>query len=100
MIKIKQPEIDNADLTIFGEWLHKPLLIQTEPYPHIVIDNFLTEKAYETIYNSYPNKPDDTWWYYNNPIEVKYTFDKIDKCHHSIQNYLFALSHSTIHLPL
>jgi len=43
----------------------------------VVIDNFLDENTARNVLEEFP-VPDASWWFYNNPIEVKYTMDHLD----------------------
>jgi hypothetical protein len=47
------------------------------PYQHVVIDNFLDDDTAQKVSEEFPD-PDASWWFYNNPIEVKYTMDRFD----------------------
>jgi Rps23 Pro-64 3,4-dihydroxylase Tpa1-like proline 4-hydroxylase len=41
------------------------------PFPHIVIDNFLDKKLAKELSKEFPNYEDNTWFFYNNPLENK-----------------------------
>lgn len=67
----------------FGEWVNNitdinKTFINNKPFPHIIIDNFLSESFIEKINLEFPTNYDN-WHKYNNPLEVKYTYDSIDK---------------------
>lgn len=47
------------------------------PFPYVVIDNFLNSQIANQVAEEFPD-PDASWWFYNNPIEVKYTMDRFD----------------------
>lgn len=89
-------DINNADLSIFGEWINdKNLNIINEPFDHIIIDNFLNLNSFNKIYDEIPELNEDYYEYYN-PIEIKYTHNKIDKLNTNIKNLFNALSNPKI----
>jgi Rps23 Pro-64 3,4-dihydroxylase Tpa1-like proline 4-hydroxylase len=61
------------------------------PFPHLVIDNFL-EKEYAAKVNDEFPAPDDSWYYYCNPIEVKYVKDKINTLSKSVKDFFYLMS--------
>ena len=61
-------------MSIYGSWFNENISVNTFPYNHIVINNFLNENYYNSLISSLPNEVDDDFWYYCNPIEVKYVF--------------------------
>jgi Rps23 Pro-64 3,4-dihydroxylase Tpa1-like proline 4-hydroxylase len=101
-IKIKEDKLEQVNqtnedvLNYFGEWtkdlniLNKKFL-NALPFEHIVIDNFLSESYANIIHDSFPETFDD-WYKYENPIEVKYTYDDIDKINEQLNNYFYYLS--------
>jgi Rps23 Pro-64 3,4-dihydroxylase Tpa1-like proline 4-hydroxylase len=101
-IKIKEDELekinllDNSILDYFGEWTKNinnlsNKFLNNKPFEHIVIDNFLNENYANILYNLFPEKFDN-WYIYENPIEVKYTYDNIEKLEQPINNYFYYLS--------
>ena len=66
-------------MSIYGNWFNENISVNTFPYNHIVINNFLNENYYNSLISSLPDKVDDDFWYYCNPIEVKYVLDKKEK---------------------
>lgn len=101
MYKITQKDIDNSDTDIFGEWINKtPELkeefIGNQPFPHILIKNFLQDHVIEKIYQELPEFNTDNSWFYNNPIEVKFAKDNLIDLHPVVQNVFYALSHPKI----
>jgi Rps23 Pro-64 3,4-dihydroxylase Tpa1-like proline 4-hydroxylase len=97
MIKIENDSIMNCEYNIFGEWLKDDTLtIETHPYDHIIINDFINEQHYEAIQSTFPKAPNDTWWRYNTPLEVKYTFDNLAEFSPAIKNVFYALSHDII----
>jgi len=52
--------------------------IKNDPYPHIIIDNFLEEKLCKDLEMSFPKHKEDFWLKYNNPVEKKLLYNKLD----------------------
>ena len=80
----------------FGNWvnnidLFKNNFLNGSPFEHVVIDNFLDETYANELYDLFPEKFDD-WYKYENPIEVKFTYDNIDKLDEKMKNYFYYLS--------
>ena len=48
------------------------------PYPHIIIDNFLEDKVCRDLEFSFPNHNEEFWLKYNNPVEKKLLYNKLD----------------------
>jgi Rps23 Pro-64 3,4-dihydroxylase Tpa1-like proline 4-hydroxylase len=88
--------LDNNILDKFGNWvnnidLFKNNFLNGSPFEHVVIDNFLDETYANELYDLFPEKFDD-WYKYENPIEVKFTYDNIDKLDEKMKNYFYYLS--------
>jgi len=97
MIKIENESITKCDYNIFGEWItDNELRIESNPYDHIIINNFIKNDYYEKIQATFPKEPNETWWKYNTPLEVKYTYDNLADFNPEIKNVFYALSHETI----
>jgi Rps23 Pro-64 3,4-dihydroxylase Tpa1-like proline 4-hydroxylase len=104
-IKIKQDKLDEINknhdiLNYFGSWTNdisslRDKFINALPFEHIVIDNFLNQTYANTIHDLFPEQFDD-WYKYENPIEVKYTYDDIDKLNEQINSYFYYLSSNTM----
>lgn len=45
--------------------------LDSKPFNHLVIDNFLTPYIANKIANEFPSFDDDFWYSYNNPLEIK-----------------------------
>jgi hypothetical protein len=45
---------------------------EATPFPHVVIDDFLEDNLARKVADAFPS-PGASWFFYNNPIEVKYT---------------------------
>lgn len=95
-IKITEQDIINCNTDIFGKWINEDIKINTVPFNHCIIENFLNEETYERIFNKYPQKPNEEFWKYFNPLEVKYTLDKFEFIDDEIKNFFFALSHDKL----
>ena len=69
-----------ADLiNIYGDWINQNIKIKNTPFNYIIIDNFLNYNFYNEIIKTLPDKIDENFWEYSNPIEVKYVLDKKEK---------------------
>lgn len=87
--------LDNIS-SYFGTWINdidnlRDKFLNAEPFENIVIDNFLDEKVANELHDTFPSNYDD-WYKYENPIEVKYAYDNIDKVDDKIKNYFYYLS--------
>lgn len=101
LIKINKNHLDKINsldnvLNYFGNWINniddlREKFINAEPFEHIIIDNFLNEKYANQLHERFPNNFDN-WYKYDNPIEVKYTYDKINNLDEKINNYFYYLS--------
>jgi hypothetical protein len=85
-----------SSLKYFGNWINdinklKNSFLNSSPFEHIIIDNFLEESYAEKMYNFFPNVS-SKWYEYKNPIEVKYTFDNINELSTELKNYFYYLS--------
>lgn len=85
-----------SSLKYFGNWINdinklKDSFLNSSPFEHIIIDNFLEESYAEKIYQLFPNIS-SKWYEYKNPIEVKYTFDNINELNTELKNYFYYLS--------
>lgn len=88
--------LDKIVLSYFGNWISNTdslcdLFLNAKPFKHIVIDNFLNEEYANELYDSFPEIFDD-WHKYENPIEVKYSYDNIEKLNICLKNYFYYLS--------
>jgi len=95
-VKITEEDIKSCNDNIFGTWIFNPSTTQqeytkAEPFPHVIISNFLNDEVAKQIANEFP-QVDEKWHSYMNPLEVKYAFDKIDLLKPSIRNIFYALS--------
>jgi Rps23 Pro-64 3,4-dihydroxylase Tpa1-like proline 4-hydroxylase len=84
-------------MKLLGDWINNIELLSNEyknnkPYPYIIINNFLESSFIDNIHNEYSERSTNLsdWHFYNNPLEVKYSFDNINNCGKNIQK-LFEL---------
>ena len=85
-----------SSLKYFGDWINdymkfKDRFLNSAPFEHIIIDNFLEDSYAEKLYKSFPDVSSN-WYEYKNPIEVKYTFDNINELDTELKNYFYYLS--------
>lgn len=92
-MKITDKDIQHSNIRVFGKWLESSIEIQTHPFKHVIIEDFLEEKAFERLFAQYPPKPTKEFWSYSNPIEVKYALDKFDLMGDELKNWFYSLSH-------
>ena len=83
--------------SIFGEWVNdieelNKKFTSNQPFPHIVIENFLTEDCIESVCQDFPEYNEETWHKYENPIEVKYANDRVSTFSPSIKDVFNKLS--------
>lgn len=84
---------------LFGDWIkNEECLKQLQnqykngyPYPHVVIENFLSENCIENILKEFPDKTNNKWKEYKNPIEYKYAFDDIKDMGEITKQVFFSL---------
>jgi Rps23 Pro-64 3,4-dihydroxylase Tpa1-like proline 4-hydroxylase len=100
LIKIDKQYLENMNQKecekYFGSWTNdidnlKNQFLNAEPFENIVIDDFLDISYAEKLSTLFPSNYND-WYKYLNPIEVKYTFDDINKLDDEIKNYFYFLS--------
>lgn len=85
-------KVENSDKNIFGNWLAEEISINKEPFKHCIIDNFLNETSFNVLQSAYPTTPNEGWWKYSNPLEVKFAFDKLESLSDDVKNIFYALS--------
>jgi Rps23 Pro-64 3,4-dihydroxylase Tpa1-like proline 4-hydroxylase len=101
-IKINQDNLEtinlfgNKILDYFGNWTKNIDILSDQftnakPFEHIVIDNFLNDTYAHKLFNNFPENYDN-WYKYENPIEVKYTYDNIEELEESMNKYFYYLS--------
>ena len=97
-IKITEENINNCNTNIFGDWFNnfsnnEDLPINTNPFPYVIIPEFINTEYYNQIKSSLPSEPNETWWKYENPLEVKYALDNLELMDPAIRNIFYSLSH-------
>ena len=67
---------------IFGPWINNVeelsrRFASAEPFSHVVIENFFSDKVAETLLENFPHPTESNapWHHYDNPIEQKYSID-------------------------
>jgi len=104
LVKINKTYLEtiknNNVLNFFGDWVNnieklKHEFLNAEPFENIVIDNFLNNEYAEIIHDLFPTNYDN-WHKYENPIEVKYTYDDISKLPTELTNIFYYLSTDVI----
>jgi Rps23 Pro-64 3,4-dihydroxylase Tpa1-like proline 4-hydroxylase len=96
MEKILISDIQTCNNDIYGEWINKDYTCEHYPIKHIIINNFLNDDVYNLIQQEYPENIDQSWWKYENPLEVKFTNDKINTYSSNIKNLFYSLSNDKI----
>jgi dTDP-glucose 4,6-dehydratase len=101
-IKIKTIELQKIrkldSLSFFGNWINEvdelsASFVNADPFEHIIIPNFLSDEYAEELFQHFPT--DYSGWYkYNNPIEVKYTYDNINEISTPLKHFFYHLSTS------
>ena len=74
-------------MSIYGNWISHNIKLHNFPFNHVVINDFLNFEFYNKLISSLPNNVDNDFWYYCNPIEVKYVLDNKNKFSSEV-NYL------------
>ena len=101
-VKIKNNHLENINeigdkvLNKFGTWTKNIDNLQNQfsnatPFEHIVIDDFLNNDYANKLYDHFPEQFDN-WYTYENPIEVKYSYDNINETEDELKNYFYYLS--------
>jgi dTDP-glucose 4,6-dehydratase len=88
--------------SFFGDWIKNVEELQkkfttAEPFEHIIIPNFLEENYANMLHDNFPEDVDkDHWHKYNNPIEVKFTLDNLEKLPNSLKDIFYLYSTNEI----
>jgi len=100
IVKIDKNYLDEINLLdnieYFGDWINNISSLNKNfseaiPFDHLVIDNFLNETIANELYDKFPNEFSD-WYKYENPIEFKYTYDKINNLDKTLNDFFYHLS--------
>jgi len=92
-IQITEANINNCNANIFGDWFNEKIAIESNPFPYVIIPDFINTEYYNKIKSNFPSEPDENWWKYENPLEVKYALDNLELMDGVISNVFYALSH-------
>ena len=92
-IKITEKNINNCNANIFGRWFNEKIDLETNPFPYVIIPEFINTEYYNQIESKIPSEPNEKWWKYENPLEVKYALDNLELMDGVISNIFYALSH-------
>lgn len=61
--------------------------LEADPFQHVVIDNFLNENLAISLKENFPKPHEKTWWLYDNPLEKKLAFNKINELNLDFSNF-------------
>jgi len=81
---------------LFGKWFqeakesHHQQFLHAQPYPHLVLDDFLEESIAEECAANFPAVDDPIWHIYNNPIEKKWACNRIGNLKSAALREVFA----------
>jgi Rps23 Pro-64 3,4-dihydroxylase Tpa1-like proline 4-hydroxylase len=53
--------------------------LNAKPFHHVVIDDFLNHQFANLLKENFPKPDEKTWWLYDNPLEKKLAFNKIEE---------------------
>lgn len=95
-IKINNIDTKTCNIDIFGNWINNHYKCEEYPIKHIIINNFLNDTAYELIKQEYPENINTDWYKYENPLEIKFTNNNINKYPNNIKNLFYSLSNEKI----
>lgn len=63
-------------MDIIEEVIPNPILSDDYPFPHVIIDNVLSEESFKTLLDGLPEVGKEPWVKYDNPLELKYALNK------------------------
>ena len=98
LFELYSMENKSNKLSFFGDWINhvedlQEKFLNSEPFEHIIIPNFLNEEYAELLHDSFPEDIENGKWHkYYNPIEVKYAFDNIEKLPSCLKDIFYLLS--------
>jgi Rps23 Pro-64 3,4-dihydroxylase Tpa1-like proline 4-hydroxylase len=96
-IKITEEHIKNCNSDIFGKWFtENNINLESNPFPHVIIPEFIEPEYYNQMKSKFPSEPNENWWKYENPLEVKYALDNLELMDDVISNVFYSLSHETV----
>ena len=67
----------------FGSWINtlnelKNEFDQNPPFPNLLIKDFFNHELVEALYDAFPDKTNQNWCIYHNPLEKKYSMNKFE----------------------
>jgi Rps23 Pro-64 3,4-dihydroxylase Tpa1-like proline 4-hydroxylase len=65
---------------------------ENQPFPHIVLDNFVRNDVIGAAEAAFPPPTDTIWYRYNNPLEKKHAFHEVDKLPDPLRTLIRQLS--------
>ena len=74
--------------------IHQKSYQEAQPFPHIVIDNFMDELLLNDVLESFPSPETFNFYKYENPLEKKLAFDQVSKLPTPIQELLLNMNSS------
>lgn len=97
-IREKPEEMLSDPINLFGNWINdinslRESYLMADPYPHVVIDNFLNKEFASKILDEFPDPFNKNWFHYINPIEYKYAMDKLEYMESNTKNLFYAYCH-------
>ena len=82
---------DDARLQALAEE-YGPTYRSNEPFPYIVIDNFMDPQLLQQAVDAFPRESDFDFYKYDNPLEKKLAMDQVAKLPEAISDILFAMN--------
>lgn len=64
---------------------------KNEPFPHIILDDFLMNAPVKEVAKRFPSPHDLKWWKYENILERKLALDDLTQVHGIIRNLVYEL---------
>lgn len=68
---------------------------ESKHFDNIVINNFLEENYANLLYEKFPKPDEKKWWSYNNPLEKKLAFNKVDELDKCFTSYFSEINSVT-----
>jgi len=77
---------------MFGNWFHQKIEMVQNPFPYVVIDDFLSIDVANELYEKFPNLESSDWNIYDNPIEIKKSIIDLSKVDSVINQYFKTIN--------
>lgn len=84
---------DEEQLLALGKKYHQQY-VSAEPFPHIVIDNFMDPTLLDKALDAFPTPESFDFYKYENPLEKKLAYDQISKLPSAISDVLVGMNSS------